>query len=137
MPQRKKTVAQHRLTATYRPSRHQQREADREGVGEAPAHLSDADLKATWAELQEALPYGVGGEHDRIAFELTVRLVARLRSVTLTAAESTLLVNLLGGFGLTPAGRQKLDPEPPPPDPSASLTGLARFRKLNVLDTFR
>lgn len=136
MPQPKKTTAQHKLLANYRPSRHQQRHADADGIGKPPEHL-ERELSAVWSELAASLPYGVGGAHDRVAFELSTRLVARMRSAKLSAAESTLLFNVLNNFGLAPLGRQRLDPEPPPPDPAELLTGLARFRKPNALDKFR
>jgi hypothetical protein len=135
MPQSKKTTARHRLLGNYRPSRHKQRQADADGIGEPPAHL-DSQQRAIWGELEASLPYGVGSRADRVAFELATILVARMRSAKLSAAESTLLFNVLDKFALTPLGRQRLDPEPQPPDQD-KLTGLASFRKPNALDKYR
>ena len=127
MAQAKKTVAAHLIAATYRPSRHKRRPPDADAIGTAPGHLAKG-MQAVWRELTGALPYGIGGRADRIAFELLVGLVWRMRAPEgLTAAETAQAVRLLDSFGLTPRGRQQLDPEPPPA-PEGPKTGLAAFR---------
>ena len=69
MPQPRKSTAHHKLIGNYRPSRHQQRPADTAGIGAAPERL-EIELRPVWVELAGGLPFGVGGEHDRVAFEL-------------------------------------------------------------------
>ena len=127
MPQTKKTVGVHLVCGTFRPGRHKRRQPDADTIGAPPGHLPDG-MEAAWREVAAALPHGVGSRADRVSFELLVRLVWRMRAPEgLTAAETAQAVRLLDSFGLTPRGRQQLDPEPPP-EPEGPKTGLAAFR---------
>jgi hypothetical protein len=107
----KKGVAAHLRNKTYRPGRHQHR-APEGGIGPAPKHL-DAELVSVWRELAAAVPTGVSAPHDRAAFELLVRLTARMRAGRLNGSECSQLRQLFAGFAMLPAGRQALDVAPP------------------------
>ena len=76
-------------------------------VGDAPPYLDDG-LRAVWAELRADLAAETQTVHgDRHVFELTVRLTARMRAGTLSAAEAVELRRALDSLGLSPAGRQR------------------------------
>jgi hypothetical protein len=109
---RKKTAAQHALNGTNRPDRQRRTVANPDGIGEPPEHLGD--LAELWRELEAGLPEGVGAPSDRPAFELLVRLNARMRAGAFTASEAAQLRLLMDSFGMSPAGRQRLDIKPPP-----------------------
>ena len=126
MPNPKKPVRVHLVAGTYRRDRHRQRPPDPDAIGDPPGHLT-APLQAVWRELAAALPPGIGAGHDRVAFEVLTRLVHRSREVEPTPALIAQLVKLLDSFGMSPAGRTRLDPEPPPPA-EGPKTGLAAFR---------
>jgi hypothetical protein len=115
----RKTAAQHAVAGTTRPDRQRPRTADAGGIGDAPLHLFEP-LTSLWRELAAALPPTVGAVHDRPAFELLVRLVAKSRAGTFTAAEVAHMRGLLESFGMTPSGRHRLDV------PSGGSTGPAR-----------
>ena len=126
MPNPKKPVRVHLVAGTYRRDRHRQRPPDQDSIGDPPGHLSEP-LQAVWRELAAALPPGVGGQPDRIAFEVLTRLVHRSREAEPTPSLVAQLVKLLDSFGLSPSGRTRLDPEPPPA-PEGPTSGLASFR---------
>lgn len=125
MPNPKKPASYHLVAGSYRRDRHRQRPADAGGIGDAPAHLAE-QLQALWRELAAELPHGIGAPADRVAFELLCHLVDRSRRGELKASGVAQLVRLLDCFGMTPAARSRLDPEPPPP-PTRPTTGLASF----------
>ena len=79
-------------------------------LGAPPAHLN-AELAALWSEIAAGIPEGVAGRSDAHAFELLVRLVARIRAGTFSSAEAAQSRMLLDNFGLSPLGRARLAPQ--------------------------
>jgi hypothetical protein len=104
----KKTAATHARVGTERPDRQKRLPADRRGIGAAPQHLPP-DVASTWQELAQALPTGVCGPSDRVGFELLARVVTKMRTAHLNAAELAQVRQLLDAFGMSPRGRQQLD----------------------------
>jgi len=104
----KKTAAAHARTGTERPDRQKRLGADTRGIGAAPEHLP-TDVAAVWQELADALPPGICGPNDRIGFELLARVIAKMRTGQLTAAELAQVRMLLDSYGMSPRGRQQLD----------------------------
>ena len=136
MPARKKPIAELRLAGTYRADRHEVANPAPEGaLGAPPKHL-DPEHARVWRELAKGLPDGLAGTSDRTAFELLIRLTARMRSGAMTAAEAGQLRMLLASFGLSPADRGKvtITPRQREPHPLDEFfddrppTGLAKFR---------
>ena len=77
-------------------------------LGEPPEHLGD-DLARIWCELLAAIPANATvAASDRLTFELLTRLVSRLRTGDLAAAETAQVRALLTEFGLSPLGRQQI-----------------------------
>lgn len=103
----RKTPEQRALAGTSRRDRDERPAPAGTGIGTAPRHLG-AELAKVWRELAKALPAGVGSLHDRPAFELLTRLVAKSREGKTTAAETAHQRGLFESFGLTPAGRHRL-----------------------------
>lgn len=99
MPARK-TEAEKRLAGTYKPSRSLSFPVGT-GVGPPPDRL-ESELKAVWQELALDVPEGVGSLHDRHAFELLVRLLAKIHAGRFKAADSMQAKALLSAFAMTP-----------------------------------
>jgi hypothetical protein len=78
-------------------------------LGDAPAHLSEATVKA-WHDLEKNSYPGVLQGSDRFILELTAGLLAEFRShpVAFTAGKYRNLISCLGRIGLTPVERQSL-----------------------------
>ncbi len=118
MGRQRKPIALRLVEGSYKPCRHGAKpapDAHFPPLGEPPTRWKSG-LKAIWAELSATLVPGVATGHDRAAFELTCRLMDRMRSkpTSFTAAEAAQLRAALGAFGLTPSDRAKL--APPAPD---------------------
>lgn len=83
------------------------------GIGPAPVHFGEAHQKI-WDEVVGVMYAGVLGEADRIALEIMVMLIHRLRWADgevyqpLNGAELARLTGLLSQFGMTPADRTKI-----------------------------
>ncbi len=73
-----------------------------------PPDYFDASERERWQELQRIAPPGVLTERDTITAELVCQLWARLRRRELDHKEQSLLANLLGRCGMTPAERSKV-----------------------------
>ena len=75
-----------------------------------------SDPKEVWEELIKAAPAGILTGSDRPALEMVARTIAQVRSdgKALSMTQLAQLVQTLGRFGLSPAGRQALDAPPPP-----------------------
>lgn len=107
MPAPRKSTAAHLAAGTFRPERHIQQPVEAPIDPEPPAGL-DADQAAAWVELVTG-GAGLLAVSDRLAVELACRLVARMRTADLKAAEMAQLAGLLHRLGLTPAGRRAID----------------------------
>ncbi len=85
---------------------------DQRGIGRCPTFLTDAE-KDAWRELVTNDP-GVLQRSDRIAVEMTARLMAEIRvGADVTAAKQALLASMLHKLGQTPIGRNYVRlPEP-------------------------
>jgi hypothetical protein len=81
-------------------------------LGDPPTHISH-EQSAVWLDLADELLPGVGKRSDRTAFELLVRLVAKMRDGTQRMSEMTAMVSLLGQFAMTPSSRSKVAVEKP------------------------
>lgn len=89
----------------------------RNPLGSPPEGLNQWEL-AAWHEITSYAPPGTFGESDRIAVELTARLMGRVRTGRAKASDIQTLRAMLSEFGLTPASRSKikLTGEAPVPD---------------------
>lgn len=83
---------------------------------EPPLHLDKA-LAKLWREIRGHLHARVAGAQDIIAFEALVRLVDKMRSGEMVAAEYARLQAYLGEFGMTPAARSKVAQARKPDEP--------------------
>jgi hypothetical protein len=80
---------------------------DQRGIGRCPAFLTEAE-KGAWRELVTNDP-GVLQRADRIAVEMTARLMAEIRADdNITAAKQALLASMLHKLGQTPTGRNSV-----------------------------
>src|SRR6185437_12718178 len=87
---------------------HPERRADRVNepqpsgpLGDPPACLTPYQ-KAIWHELVAQIPSGVVGNSDRMHFELTVRLAAKIRRGVAKVSEASLLERCLARLGMNP-----------------------------------
>lgn len=109
MPAKRKSAATHRAQGTFRADRH--RDA---GVGlqpmdtTPPEHMSERQ-QAVWHELCAAAEPFLA-RSDRFAVELATGLLVKMRSGSAKAAELGHLLTLMRKLGLSPDGRQQLDP---------------------------
>ncbi len=93
MGRQRKPIGLRLVEGSYRADRHGPKprpDARFPPLGEPPAHWK-AGLKGIWAEVSAMIPAGVATGHDRIALELTCRLVERMRAkpTSFTAAEAS------------------------------------------------
>lgn len=79
------------------------------GIGKAPAHLSDV-AKDIWDEVVDQVCIGVLGDSDRMALETLCRLIYDMRYdwEEFNGSKQSNLIKLLGQFGMCPVERQKL-----------------------------
>jgi hypothetical protein len=71
-------------------------------------------------------------KHDRIALEIVVKMVVRMRTTEVKASELSSLIAVLGKLGMNPTARAKMNlPEPELP---AALNPFAQFDELDELD---
>ena len=91
--------------------------SDQRDIGRCPTFLTDAEKEA-WRELVTNDP-GVLQPSDRIAVEMTARLMAEIRADdNITAAKQALLASMLHKLGQTPTGRNYVHlPEPKTTNP--------------------
>lgn len=99
-------------SAKTNPGRLEDRQSEPETDGdirgiEAPDYL-DSDLAAIWKEVAGSLHARVASNPDMIALEALVRLVAKMRTGEMSAADYARLQGYLGEFGMTPASRSKV-----------------------------
>lgn len=99
-------------SAKTNPGRLADREAEPETDGDlrgicAPDYLDDG-LAAIWVEVAGTLHSRVASGPDMIALEALVRLVAKMRTGEMSAADYARLQGYLGEFGMTPASRSKV-----------------------------
>lgn len=106
-------TALHVIRGTKRKHPERMRERENEPVpsgpiGEPPEWLTDEQVKC-WHELVSICPPGVLGNSDRLALELTVRLMVESRGDNgLSGTSIGHLISLLARFGLTPSDRSKV-----------------------------
>lgn len=83
-------------------------------LGEAPDDFNASEVKA-WNEVKSQLPAGVAFDSDRIAFEMLIRLVVKMRTADdIVASHYTQFISLSSRFGMTPSDRQRVKiPEKP------------------------
>jgi hypothetical protein len=55
-------------------------------IGRPPGYLN-ANEKVTWAEIVKTAPPGLLTKHDRIALEIVVKMVIRMRTTQVKASE--------------------------------------------------
>jgi hypothetical protein len=77
-------------------------------LGPPPKRL-DAELKAIWFEIVEMVPDGVLAKSDRLAIEITCRLVRKVFHDSINGAELSTLNSLLARLGMTPADRSRIN----------------------------
>jgi hypothetical protein len=101
----------HVVEGTYRKDRHGPLPsplAHFEPLGDAPADWQPAG-KMLWHEIGAQIPLGVASRHDRVAFEIFVRLVIAVRADhnNCTPAMASQIRAYCGLFGMTPSDRAK------------------------------
>lgn len=93
---------------------------DNRAIGRAPAGLTD-EQRAAWREIVRNDP-GVLTKADRIAVEMTARLMVEIRNGDTQATKQALLTQTLHKLGQTPQGRNHVSvPEKPEKNPFADL----------------
>lgn len=85
-----------------------------------PSKYLDAAGRAAWREIVASVPPGTFCAADQFILELASRLLARLRTEGLKAAEFAQLQRMLSSCGLTPTDRSKLAPPAPPKSSDAN-----------------
>jgi hypothetical protein len=117
MARPRKPVGLHVIEGTYRKDRHGLPTPSwlAEPLGAPPADWLPA-AKALWHELAALVPAGVATKHDRVTFELLVRMLAMVREApdALSPAMAAQIRASAGAFGMSPADRAKLSAPPPP-----------------------
>ncbi len=82
-------------------------------LGPPPEYLSDSQ-KEIWDELAEQVLPGVAFQSDRTAFELLVRLTAKMRDGEMgKTSDMITLLSVCSRFAMTPADRSKVRVEKP------------------------
>ena len=78
-------------------------------MGAPPKELPETGA-ALWNEIAEQIPAAVATIHDRLAFEILVRSVLKIRqdNKNLTPALAAQIRCLLACFGMTPADRARI-----------------------------
>jgi hypothetical protein len=93
---------------------HPERKAERENepeptgeLGEAPPCLTPFQ-KTLWNELSQLIPPGVAKNSDRRIFELTVRLMAKVRRGVAKVSEVAQLQTCLSRLAMDPVNRSRV-----------------------------
>lgn len=94
-------------------------------LGPAPSYFDD-DTAAVWDELSQLIPDGVAGTADRIAVELTARLLFQFRTdPDMQGQRIATLMQLLSRLGMEPQARTKMAvPQPEQSLPDDEWTSL-------------
>ena len=115
-----KPIGLHVIEGTYRRDRHRAPSPSwlAEPLGAPPADWLPL-AKPLWNEIPAQVPCGVATKHDRVVFELLIRLLARARETpaALSPALAAQIRACAGAFGMSSADRAKLS-APPPDDPA-------------------
>jgi hypothetical protein len=118
MAKQRKPTSLHMIEGTFRRDRHGLSSPGwlSEPLGAPPADWLPL-AKALWHEIANQIPRGVATKHDRVTFELLIRMLARVREsqAALSPALASQIRACAAAFGLTPADRAKLSAPPPPP----------------------
>jgi len=77
------------------------------GLGDPPSYLSEAE-RICWGEIVDNSPPGVLTQGERWIVEIAVMLMAKKRTVGLTAAEIAQLVKTMCLLGLTAVDRSRV-----------------------------
>jgi len=80
-------------------------------LGRPPGYFNRSQRLA-WAEVARTAGPGQLTRSDRLAVEIAVHLITRMRQTIPKPSEFTVLIGILGRLGLTPADRQKMRLEP-------------------------
>lgn len=101
-------------TIAQRPARYAKQHRENEpvvedGIGNPPKTLS-TEAKKVWSELRKTVPWLTIA--DRVVFEAVCKLTVKLRSDTYKCQDLSILSNLLGRLGMTPADRSKVQAPP-------------------------
>jgi hypothetical protein len=95
-------------------------------LGPAPKQF-DKGLKAIWQEFAKQVPAGVLTIADRGVFELTCRLIVKMRAGTISTGEGSQLISCLSRMGMTPSDRSKVSVAPGFADPLVAPSPFAKF----------
>ena len=122
----RKPTKMHIVAGTLRPTRHRDRENEPEVIEPlgGPPEGWRIEAKLLWAELANLVPAGVATKADRVAFEVLLRLVAKMREgpEAMTPALASQLRAACAVFGMTPADRSRVSaPRLPEDNPFAQL----------------
>jgi hypothetical protein len=112
MPAQRKPTTLHEISGAFRknPDRGRARKNEpvpKAGIGPAPRHMSEQE-RACWDEIVGIVPNGVLYDSDRLAVEITAKLLAKYRRDEHSTPELTALRASLSALGLTPADRSKI-----------------------------
>lgn len=101
--------------------------------GRAPAHFN-VKQKAVWAEILRTAPQGVLTKSDRLAIEILVNMLLKIRSIDApSTSDYNAIVNMFGKMALTPASRHSMNVErtPGPHELSAEERAFAALDELD------
>jgi hypothetical protein len=112
MPAQRKPTNLHEISGAFKknPDRGRARKNEpvpKAGIGPAPSHMTDQE-RACWDEIVSIVPNGVLYDSDRLAVEITAKLLAKYRRDEHSTPELTALRASLSSLGLTPADRSKI-----------------------------
>ena len=112
MPRPRKSTATLEASGAFKHNPDRRRTVDTEPtssepIGDAPSCLTEAQ-KECWNEIVANAQNGVLTKADRVAVELTARLMAKMRDGTATGTENNTLLALTSRFGATPADRNRV-----------------------------
>ena len=134
MPTPPKSIAALKLSGTFQrnPARYKDRDnpvltdktLPKTPLGSVPTHLP-APERAIWAEVVKAAPKGLLSRSHRVAVEVLVGLIAKLRAGTIKPGEVNTLLTTLSKFGLSPEAVPEPVPEPLPASTEKTAEQLA------------
>jgi len=74
----------------------------------APRHFTRTE-RGVWAEVVKSAPPGLLHRSDRLAVEVLVKMIGRVRGPDAKTSDFSVLSNLLGRLGLNPVDRMRMD----------------------------
>jgi hypothetical protein len=143
MPTPRKSIEELKLSGTYQMNKSRYKHlldvpkpikvAPKSPLGKAPAHLGGPE-RTIWAEVVKAAPKGRLTRSHRVAVEVLVGLITKLRGGTIKPGEVNTLLATLTKFGLSPETVSEPIQESEPESPEKTAEELAEQLAWDALD---